>query len=129
MQKSHAVSHGRQLYLQGSLSVKILGPELGIWHKIGYTICILLISLLRLAELIILPHQSTWTMPIVNAICGIGKFANKAKKVFEYFYRALFTNICFPVMELLFQYIPLMTVTILLYFASSTFYSVNGCLW
>ena len=54
---------------------------MGIWHKIGYTICILIIALLRLAELIILPHQLTWTMPIVNAICGIEKFANKVKKI------------------------------------------------
>ena len=129
MQQAHAIWHGHRWYLQGSLRVKRLGPELGIWHKIGYTFCILLIALLRLAELIILPHQSTWTMPIVNAICGIGKFANKVKKVFESFYRALFTNICFPVMELLFQYIPLMTVTMLLYFTSFTFYFVNGCLW
>ena len=52
-------------------------------------------------------------MPIVNAVS---------------FYQALFTNICFPVMELLFQYIPLMTVTMLLYFTSFTFYFVNGCL-
>ena len=102
---------------------------MGIWHKLGYTFCILLIALLRLAELIILPHQSTWTMPIVNSICGIENFANKVKKVFESFYRALFTNICFPVTELLFQYIPLMTVTMLLYFTSFTFYFVNGCLW
>ena len=68
-------------------------------------------------------------MLTVNAICGIGKFANKAKKLFESFYRALFTNICLLVMELLFQYIPLMTITMLLYFARSTFYFVNGCLW
>ena len=115
--------------MQGSLRVKRIGPELGIWHKIGYTFFILLIALLRLAKLIILPHQSDWTMPIVNAICGNGKFANKAKKIFESFYRALFTNICLPVMGLLFQYIPLMTITMLLYFASSTFYFVNGCLW
>ena len=60
----------------------------------GYTFCILLITLLRLAELIILHHQSTWTMPIVNAICGIGKFANKAKT-----YSSLFIGIiyqCLP---------------------------------
>ena len=68
-------------------------------------------------------------MPIVNAICGIGKFANKVKKLFESFYQALFTNICFPVMELIFQYIPLLTFTMLLYFTSFTFYFVNGCLW
>ena len=129
MQQAHAVWHGRRWYLQGILRVKSLGPELRIWHKIGYTICILLITLLWLAELIILPHQSTWTMPIVNTICGIGQFANKAEKLFESFYWALFTNICLPVMELLFQYIPLMTITMLLYFASSTFYFVNECLW
>ena len=32
-------------------------------------------------------------------------------------------------MELIFQYIPLMTVTMLLYFTRFTFYFVNGCLW
>ena len=32
-------------------------------------------------------------------------------------------------MELIFHYIPVMTITMLLYFASSTFYFVNGCLW
>ena len=74
-----------------------------------------------MSELIILPHQSTWPMPIMNAICGIGKFAKKMKKVFKSFYRALFTNICFPVMELLFQYIPLMTVKMLLFFQAPRF--------
>ena len=71
-----------------------LGPELGIWHKIGYTFCILLIALLRLAELIILSHQSTWTMLIVNAICGIGKFENKVK-----LFRVLLSGI-------IYQYLP-----------------------
>ena len=32
-------------------------------------------------------------------------------------------------MELLFQYIPLMIITMLLYFASSKICFVNGCLW
>ena len=53
----------------------------------------------------------------------------KQKKVFKSFYRALFTNICLPVMEFLFQYIPLMIITMLLYFASSTICFVNGCFW
>ena len=56
------------------------------------------------------------------------KICEKSEKLFESFYRALFTNICFPVMELLFQYIPLMTITVLLYFTGFTFYFFNGCL-
>ena len=100
-------------------------PGSGNMEKIGYTISILFISLLRMAELIIIPHQSPWTMQIVNAICGIGNIVNKAHKVFESFYRALFTNICLPVMELLFQYIPLMIITMLLY-VHTHFYSLGS---
>ena len=39
-------------------------------------------------------------MLIVNANCGIENILKKAHKVFKYFYRVLFTNICLPVMEL-----------------------------
>ena len=49
-----------------SVNQKILGPELRIWHKIGYTLCILYIASLRLAELIILSNQSPWKITIVN---------------------------------------------------------------
>ena len=65
----------------------------------------------------------------MNDICGVGNIANKAHKVFDSFHGALFTNICLPLMWLLFQYIPLMIITMLIYFSSSTICFINGCLW
>ena len=42
-------------------------PDLGIWHKTGYTLCILFILSLRRAEINISPNQSPWTITVVNS--------------------------------------------------------------
>ena len=95
-------------------------------NKIGHITCFLLIALLRLAEIILLPTQSPWTMPVVDASC---KIMDTANEVYDFFHRVLFENIWLPFFEFTCQYIPLMLITILLYFASCTFCFINGCLW
>ena len=88
--------------------------------------CFLLIALLLLAKIIILPTQNPWQITIVNAAC---KIINTADEVYNFSHRVLFQNIWPPIFELFCQYILLMLITILLYFASCTFCFINGCLW
>ena len=115
--------------MQASLQIKRLGPELGIWHKIGYTRCILFIASLWLAKLIILPNQSPWTMKIVNANFSIWNLAYKTCNTFVSLNRLIFLNVYIPIMEFFFCFIPTTCITTFFYLASCIFCFMNGCIW
>ena len=100
----HVIWRGRRWILQASLWIKILGPELGLWHKIGYNLCILFIASLRLFELIILPNQYPWMITIVSATWSVGYFSYKTCNAFASFKCFIFFNVYIPIMEFFFSF-------------------------